>query len=131
MILKAAAYLLTAQLSCDTAPALAVLFTPLHPLVGRYEVCTTPEAIRAASAGVKDVRIEEIEPLDAFGAGGPYDRFRLTRLYGGTRAAVAHVWIQHGSELESRTFISPYPDPTMTRLLPGTLIITLHVARGL
>jgi hypothetical protein len=131
MILKAAAYLLTAQLSCDPAPALAALFTPVHPLVGRYETCTTPEPMGAAiaAANVKEARIEAVEPLDAFGAAGPYNRFAVARLYGGTRAAVAHVWIQRGSELESQTFISPYPDPTLTRLIPGTLIIRLHLTR--
>src|SRR5437763_1045829 len=102
MILKAAVYLLTAQFSCSPAPALAALFTPVHPLVGRYEVCTTSESIGVtlASAGVKEARIEAVEPLDAFGAGGPYNRFAVARLYGGTRAAVAHAWIQRGTEFE-------------------------------
>jgi hypothetical protein len=133
MILKAAVYLLTAQFSCDPAPALAALFTPLHPLVGRYEACTTPESIEAAiaSANAKGAQIEAVEALDAFGAAGPYNRFAVARLYGGTRAAVAHVWIQRGREFESQTFISPYPDPTLTRLIPGTLMIRLHLARGL
>jgi hypothetical protein len=132
MILKAAVYLLTAHLACDPAPALAALFTPVHPLVGRYEACTTPESIETAiaSASAKGAPIEMVEPLDAFGAGGPFNRFAVAQLYGGTRALVAHVWIQRGSELESQTFISPYPDPTLTRLVSGTLIIRLYLARG-
>jgi hypothetical protein len=44
---------------------------------------------------------------------------------------VAHRWIDQGAELESQTFISPYPDATLTRLVRGTLIIKLRVARTL
>lgn len=128
MILKSAAYLLMALVTCDPSPALAELFTPPHPVVGRYEVCTTAQPISALAPG--EITIEAIEPLDAFGGAGAYDRFALVRLYGGTRAQVAHRWIEEGAEVESQTFISPYPDATLTRLISGTLIIKLRVARG-
>jgi hypothetical protein len=128
MILKSAAYLLMALTMCDPAPALADLFTPPRPIVGRYEVCTTAEPLGALAAA--GTTIEAVDPLDAFGTAGPYDRFALVRLYGATRAQVVRRWIDRGTELESQTLISPYPDPGLTRLMPGTMIISLHVTRG-
>jgi hypothetical protein len=109
---------LVALAACD--PSLTALFTPLHPQLGHYEVCTTEEPIDKIAAGSS---IEAIEPLDAFGLAGDYDRSKLTRLYGGTRARVAHQWKQQADAFESVTFISPYPDATLTRLMPGTMLI--------
>jgi hypothetical protein len=128
MILKSAAYLLMSLLGCDPSPALAELFTPPYPIVGRYELCTTAQPIAALAPGT--MRIEAVEPLEAFGSAGSYDRFAIVRLYGGTRAQVARRWTEQEAELESETFISPYPDATLTRLVPGTMIITLRVPRG-
>jgi hypothetical protein len=62
-------------------------------------------------------------PLDAFGSGGAYDRSAVSRLYGGRLASVARGWFRDGERFESVTFVSPYPDATLSRLLPGTLII--------
>jgi hypothetical protein len=105
--------------TCD--PALTALFTPQRPLLGVYEVCTAAEPIEAvAESGWK---IENLEPLDAFGSAGSYDRFAVTRLYRGRRARVAHGWHQDGDRFESITLISPHPDPSLTRLVDGTLII--------
>jgi hypothetical protein len=112
---------------CD--PALTVLFTPAHPRMGRYEVCTAAEPIERLVAASGDVggttygAIEPLEALDAFGAAGPYNRPALARLYGGTRVRVARGWTRRGGEFESVTLLSPYPDASLTRLLPGTLII--------
>jgi hypothetical protein len=103
--------------SCD--PALVTLFTPPHPRLGRYEVCASDAPIQALNGGP----IEALEPLDAFGAAGTYDRPALARLYGGTRVQVARGWTQTGLRFESITRLSPYPDATLTRLLPGTLEI--------
>ncbi len=103
--------------SCD--PALAPLFTPPHPHLGRYEVCTSNEPIQAVNGGA----IDALEALDAFGTAGAYDRPALARLYGGTRVQVARGWTTAGGHLESITRLSPYPDPTLTRLLPGTMEI--------
>jgi hypothetical protein len=90
-----------APVSCD--PVLAAMFTPVRPHVGRYEVCTASEPLGEAS--------DALEALDAFGAAGTYDRARLARLYG--------------------TRISPYPDATLSRLLPGTLEIRFILSSGL
>jgi hypothetical protein len=107
--------------TCD--PALAALFTPARPHVGRYEVCTWPAPLDEAGA-------EALEALDAFGAAGTYDRAKLARLYGGTRVRVARSWTENGREITSISRLSPYPDPTLTRLMPGTLEIRFIVSRG-
>ena len=114
---------------CD--PLLAALFTPPRPQLGRYEVCTTSEPLEAAGAGDaaagQAVRIEALEPLDAFGAAGPYNRAALVRLYGGTRVRVARRWQQRDGQFISETLLSPYPDVTLTRLNPGTMVIRFTV----
>jgi hypothetical protein len=103
--------------SCD--PALIPLFTPAHPRLGHYQVCASDEALQPVDGGP----IEALEALDAFGAAGTYDRPALARLYGGTRVMVARGWRQSGPRFESITRLSPYPDASLTRLLPGTLEI--------
>jgi hypothetical protein len=103
--------------SCD--PALVPLFTPPHPHAGRYEVCTSDRPIQAVNGGP----VEALEALDAFGTSGTYDRPALARLYGGTRVQVARGWNRAGDRFESITRLSPYPDASLTHLLPGTLEI--------
>ena len=103
--------------SCD--PALRALFTPPHPRLGRYEVCVSGEPLQPVNGGP----LEALEALDAFGAAGTYDRPALSRLYGGTRVRVARGWIRSNGRFESITRLSPYPDASLTRLIPGTLEI--------
>jgi hypothetical protein len=103
--------------SCD--PALVPLFTPAQPRLGRYQVCVLDEPLRPVNGGP----IEALEALDAFGTAGTYDRSRLARLYGGTRVQVARGWNRNGDRFESITRFSPYPDASLTHLLPGTLEI--------
>ncbi len=112
---------------CDAA--LTALFTPTHPRAGTYEVCATTSRLedvaeadargRAAQVGAVDA----VDPLDAFGTSGPYDRAALSRLYGGRRARVARGWWRDGRVLVSTTYISPHPDRGFTTLVPGTLVI--------
>ena len=104
-------------MSCD--PALVPLFTPPHPRLGRYEVCASDEPLRPVDGGP----VEALEALDAFGAAGTYDRPKLSRLYGGTRVQVARGWTRTGNRFESITRLSPYPNVSLTRLMPGTLEI--------
>ena len=115
----------TPALSCD--PTLAAVFTPPRPQLGRYEVCTTPEALTVVAE--PGWSVEAMAPLDAFGAAGSYDRAALARLYGGQRAAVARGWTEQGNRFESITLISPYPDRTFTHLVPGTLVIRHVIIR--
>jgi hypothetical protein len=125
------AYLLAAALSCD--PALTALFTPLHPILGRYEVCTTADPLDRVAAPAPDAPhygpSEMLEPLEAFGEAGPYDRAALARLYAGTRVRVARGWIERGDRFESITLVSPHPDATLTRLSPGTMVIKWTLSR--
>ena len=125
------AYLLAAALSCDAG--LTSLFTPLRPSLGRYEVCTTDEPLDQMAAptpdGPKYAPSELLEPLEAFGAAGPYDRAALARLYAGKRVRVVRGWVERGDRFESITLLSPYPDATLTRLRPGTMVIKWTLAR--
>jgi hypothetical protein len=120
---------------CD--PVLTALFTPSRAELGRYEVCTTADAIDDVvsadrAAGVRYGEVAAVEPLDAFGAAGPYDRFAIVRLYGGRRARVAHGWRASSDRFESLTLVSPYPDPSLTHLNGGTMVIHWTVpVRGL
>jgi hypothetical protein len=73
-------------------------------------------------------------PADAFGETGAYDRAKLIRLYGATRAMVARgpradssTALAANRPTESWTLISPYPSLDLTRLEPGTLVIVLHL----
>jgi hypothetical protein len=113
-------------LSCD--PALTRLFTPLHPVLGRYEVCTTERPIDELARA--DWRIEELEALDAFGVAGPYDRAALARLYGGQRVKVARGWTEDTGRFESVTILSPYPNASLTRLQEGTMVIRWILTDG-
>ena len=112
--------------ACD--PALAALFTPARPELGRYEVCVTDETIEQTLAGGRPQGLhynstESVDPLDAFGAAGSYDRSKLAQLYAGARPRVARGWRQTGGHFESVTLISPYPDASLQRLHSGTLVI--------
>ena len=124
------AYLLATALVCD--PALTALFTPPRPGVGRYEVCTTTdllEDVAAAPGGPHYGPNELLEPLDAFGSAGRYDRAALARLFAGKRVRVARGWIDYPDRFESVTLLSPYPDPTLTRLVAGTMVIRWSVSK--
>ena len=109
--------------TCD--PALTALFTPPRPVLGAYQIFVSAEPIDALArdAATHYGAIESIEPLDAFGSAGRYDRAALARLYGGTRPRVARGWRRDGGRFESITLISPYPDASLTHLDAGTAII--------
>jgi hypothetical protein len=103
-------------------PALTALFTPRQPLMGRYDVCTTPEPLGEDQG-------EALEALDAFGTAGAYKRSALARLYGGRRVRVVRSWTASGGRFESVTRLSPYPDASLTRLWPGTMEIRFTMQR--
>ena len=118
-------------LACD--PLFTRLFTPPHPQLGQYEVCTTPEAIEQIVAeggpgsGVHYAEIEALLPAEALGAAGPYNRSAVARLYGARHASVARGWRQVGDRFESVTLVSPYPDASLTRLERGTMVIVIRI----
>jgi hypothetical protein len=111
----------TAAPACD--PAFAALFAPPHPRIGRYEVCPSNEPLTVLVE--PGWQVHAASPLDAFGLAGTYNRSALIRLYGGRGVQTAHGWRQTDGRFESVTLLSPYPDPALRRLLPGTLIIRL------
>ena len=121
--------------TCD--PALTALFTPAHPKIGRYEVCTASVSIDALTGPGRQASadwppfsaIESLESLEAFGAAGSYHRPALARLFGGTRVQVARGWIDRPDRFESFTLLSPYADATLTHLQAGTMIIHLVIPR--
>jgi hypothetical protein len=82
----------------------------------------------AKAAGAWTPRFEYA--LDAFGRSGPYDRWKVARLYGPRQARVARGARMEGGRLvESWTLISPYPSADLERLEPGTLRIVLRIAQ--
>jgi hypothetical protein len=68
-------------------------------------------------------------PSDAFGQTGSYERSKMARLYGARRATVARgPRGEGGRPTQAWTLISPYPDRTLERLEPGTLLIVLDLS---
>ena len=112
-----------AVVSCDAA--LAALYAPPHPQLGRYEVCVTAAPLERVADPAWP--LEQESPLDVLGSAGTYKRAAVARLYGARRPTVARGWIRRSAELQSVTLISPFPDRTLTRLEPGTLIIRLII----
>ena len=108
---------------CDAE--LAVLWTPRHPQLGRYEVCTTSRSL--AEVADPSWMVETVAPLDAFGGAGSFNKAAVARLYGGRRPTVAHGWLAENGRFVSITLVSPYPDRALRALEPGTLIIRYFV----
>jgi len=83
-----------------------------------------------APANAESWPVRKIDPLEAFGEAGAYPRTTVARLYTGVRAQVVRAPIErNGRTVAAVTLISPYPDPTLSRLEPGTMIIVLHLDR--
>jgi hypothetical protein len=117
-------------------PDLARIFTPLTADPGRYTVSTTPRVIGELVADLKTCdpapaegawSLTHPEAHEAFGQAGIYDRSRLAQLFGGRRLTVARGSLRTPGGRSAFTVISPYPDPAMTRIEPGTMIIAIRV----
>lgn len=67
-------------------------------------------------------------PFDAFGRTGSYNRWKLAGLYGSRRARVARGPRVDNGRAESWMLVSPYPDPALEHLEPGTLILVLRIS---
>jgi len=119
------------------------LFTPRHAPEGTYSAVVIdapmetarPLVMRALgvpdapTAGAGSWAVRRLEAGEAFGASAVYDETRLARLFNGRRAFVSRGPVLHDGEVvASVTLISPYPDPTLTRLEQGTLVIIFDVA---
>ena len=120
------------------APALLALFAPAGAYAAAYRAYVSPsdldtvlrrletDATLLRTSGAWQPR--PLLPADAFGQTGRYDRSKLARLYGATRARVARGARREREHIvESWTLISPYPDPTLERLEPGTLLVVVRL----
>jgi hypothetical protein len=139
----AAALLLPVVLAGSTvawvdAPPFVRLFAPgAHREA--YRAAVSPASLDAVLAGLADDaalvrapgawRPQTVAASDAFGRSGPYDRWKLARLYGSRQARVARgARMEGGRVAESWTLVSPYPSADLMRLEPGTLLIVLRIA---
>ena len=115
------------------------LFAPTGARAGAYRIYVSPRGLRAVLTQIGSdpmalhppgawLPVAQL-PLDAFGQTGRYDRSKLARLYGATRATVARgPRGPAGQPAEAWTLISPYPTRDMQRLEPGTMLIVLDLA---
>jgi hypothetical protein len=120
------------------APEYLALFAPAGPrrdayetFVSRLDLDAVLQRLQTESGVLAPPGAWEAKPelpFDAFGQTGRYDRWKLAELYGARRARVARGPRGDGTRVtEVWTLVSPYPDPTLTRLEPGTLLIVLRV----
>lgn len=119
------------------APGLVAVFGPAGPRAASYTAYVTTldldTVLRRLTHDVTLLRPpgawtpRAVLPADAFGQTGTYDRWALARLYGarGPRVARGPKGVD-GRVTESWTLISPYPDATLQRLEPGTLLLVLR-----
>jgi len=122
--------------SWHDAPEYLSLFTPLahrenyRTYVSPLGLDKTLEALMTDPAVQRPPGAWEPKamiPFDAFGRTGSYNRWKLAGLYGSRRARVARgSRVDHG-RTESWMLVAPYPDPSLQRLEPGTLIIVLTI----
>jgi hypothetical protein len=116
--------------------ALTRLFTPRAVAPGTYVVYRSTRPIEAVAA---DLRALDPDPSPgawsparpeahaAFGQEGVYDRARLARLFNGRRVTVIRGSLRREGHLVAYTLISPYPDPTLSAIIDGTMAIEFHV----
>ena len=119
------------------SPAHVALFTP--PRHGdAYQAFVSSEPFDQALAGLLAAapavrgpglwEPQRVAATDAFGAGAPYNRWQLVRLYGARGPRVARGPVGgDGRPPEMWTLVSPYPDATLNRLEPGTLLLVLRI----
>ena len=113
-------------MSCD--PALAARFTPRRPLLGRYEVCTDPRPLEdVAPAGWA---VLALDPVDAFGAAGSYDRTALPAALRRRPRPRRPRLDGHGGSIRVADLHLTVPNAALTALEPGTLVIRWICERG-
>ena len=116
--------------------ALTRLFTPLSVPPGTCLVYRSSETIEALSARLRALDLAPAsgawepsrpEAHGAFGQEGVYDRARLARLFNGRRVTVVRGSLVLNGQRRAYTLVSPYPDPTLSRIVDGTMVIEFLV----
>ena len=121
-----------------SAPEYVRLFTPWRAHTEAYHAYVSSHDVRDVLGQLESDPLlihppgawtpSAVLPPEAFGLTGSYDRAKLARLYGARRALVARgPRGEGGRPTQSWTLISPYPDRTLERLEPGTLLIVLNL----
>ena len=112
------------------------LFTPQSVPPGTYVVYASRERIETLAE-----RLRSMDPAPspgaweparpeapaAFGADGLYDRGRLARLFNGRRVTVVRGSLVRERQHLAYTLISPYPDPALSTIVDGTMVIEFKV----
>ena len=120
------------------APAFVPLFTPRGVPPGTYHTYTSGRDLESVLAELRtdpslsrehgSFEPQSVVASEAFGESGGYNRWKMALLYGAKRARVARgPRFESGRVVEAWTLISPYPDTSLERLNPGTLLIVLRV----
>jgi hypothetical protein len=114
-------------------PVYTRLFTPPRLPAGTYRTYTSPRPIDELARDLQQGAPGSFEPQwvspgDGFGQSGGYNRWQVARLFGARRVRVARgPRVENGRVIETWTLVSPYPDPELQRLQPGTLLIVLSL----
>lgn len=110
------------------------LFTPLSAPPGTYAVYRVSRGIAELTASLRALDASPApgaweptrpESHDAFGQAGLYDRYRLAQLFGGRRLTLVRGSLCREGVTRAYTLISPYPDPSLSRIETGTMVIVL------
>jgi hypothetical protein len=117
-------------------PALTRLFTPLSVPSGTYLVLRSSQTVEALAARLRALDAKPAkgawepsrpEANGAFGQEGAYDRARLARLFNGKRVTVVRGSLVQNGQRFAYTLVSPYPDPTLSHIVDGTMVIEFRV----
>jgi hypothetical protein len=117
-------------------PALTRLFTPLAVPPGMYVVYRSSEPIETLTEKLRALdpapspgawKPSRPEAHVAFGQEGNYDRARLARLFNGTRVSLVRGSLVEGGKRVAYTLVSPFPDPTLSRIVEETMVIEFRV----
>jgi hypothetical protein len=114
----------------ECGSALALMFAPPEPGSAARpssEVCLSHAPL--ADVIPSGWSAEALPAAEVFAAADPRVKRVVAVLYGGQRPLVARGWIAREDRLESVTLISPSPDPSITHLVPGTLLIRVVTTR--
>ncbi len=127
MPLTALVLLVSALAGWTESPRHRTLFTPPALPEGIFVTYVSPRPLDELAREL-GVTPQSVVPLDAFGQSGGYNRWTVAQRYGARRARVARTYREEFHRvIEAWTLISPYPDPELKRLEPGTLLIVLRL----